>query len=96
MAGWSGPGERLCPHFQKCLDCPFLLIPRDKEHLALLLQAKEAFESARERLPRERWEFFYASSYQTLISGILPLMPKVLESEVREMIAALPPLPELE
>ena len=51
-------GPRLCPQFQKCLDCPGLVIPIDVEHLALLLRANRAFESARKQLRPERWKLY--------------------------------------
>ena len=87
---------RLCPHFQQCLDCPGLVIPQDAKHLAMVLRAKRAFESARKRLHPERWEAFYAVSYRRLVKDIQPEFPKSLEPEAKTILASLPPLPELE
>lgn len=53
-------GEKLCPHFQKCLDCPGLVVSLNVESMASLLRFKEAFESARERLHPARWDLLYS------------------------------------
>ena len=87
---------RLCPHFQQCLDCPGLVIPLDARHLALVLRAKNAFESACKRLHPERWKMLYADSHRRLVKDILPEFPKELEPEANTILADLPPLPELE
>ena len=87
---------RLCSHFQQCLDCPGLVIPKTAEHLARLLQAEETFRSAKERLHPKRWEWLYARSYATLTRRILPEFPHDMMGGAHELKERLPPLPDLE
>ena len=87
---------RLCSHFQQCLDCPGLVIPKTAEQLSRLLQAEETFREARDRLHPQRWEWLYAKSYATLTRDILPEFPSAMVREARTLMGALPPLPYLE
>ena len=87
---------RLCSHFQQCLDCPGLVIPKTAEHLARLLKAEEVFRSAKDRLHPDRWKWFYAKSYATLTQRILPEFPATMMPNARRLMTALPPLPDLE
>ena len=86
----------LCSHFQQCLDCPGLVIPKTARHLAKLLKAKEAFEDAKARLHPKRWDWLYARSYTTLTQRILPQFPDDMRDEALELMSTLPPLPDLE
>ena len=86
----------LCSHYQQCLDCPGLVIPKTAEHLARLLQAKETFRTAKERLHPRRWDWLYARSYAALTRGILPEFPAAMMEEARQLMKTLPPLPDLE
>ena len=86
---------QLCPNFQKCLDCPGLVIPIDAKHYALLLRAEKAFESALQRLNAERFRLFYADSYRRL-KDILRQFPDSLLPEAQRLLASLSRLPELE
>ena len=86
----------LCSHFQQCLDCPGLVIPKTPDLLALLLQAEETFRTAKERLHPQRWEWLYARSYATLTRRILPEFPAAMMEEARRLMKTLPPLPDLE
>lgn len=87
---------RLCSQFHKCLKCPGLVIPVDSQHLARLLRARDAFESARRNLEPERWNILFADLYCTLVEGILPRFPDGLHAEARALADKLPALPELE
>ena len=87
---------QLCRHFQQCLDCPGLVIPKTAEQLSRLLQAEETFREARDRLHPQRWEWLYAKSYATLTRDILPEFPSAMVPEARTLMGALPPLPDLE
>ena len=89
------PQPRLCPEFQKCLDCPGLVIPVDAKHLAVLLRAERTFESARQRLHPERWRLYYADSYR-MLKHTLKQFPEDLRPEAQTLLASLNPLPELE
>lgn len=91
----SSPGQA-CPHRVGCLRCPGLVIPLDVEHFARILQARRAFERARERLDPRRWELLYADSYRILVQDILPDFPETLEQPALALAATLPELPELE
>ncbi len=91
----SSPGQA-CPHRVGCLRCPGLVIPLDVEHLARILQARQAFERARERLDPRRWELLYADSYRILVQDILPDFPEALQQPALALAATLPRLPELE
>ncbi len=91
----SSPGEA-CPHRVGCLRCPGLVIPLDVEHLARILQARQAFEQARERLDPRRWELLYADSYRILVQDILPDFSEALQQPALTLAATLPKLPELE
>ena len=86
----------LCSHFQQCLDCPGLVILKNPDHLARLLQAEETFRTAKERLHPQRWEALYAKSYGTLTRRILPEFPAAMMEEAHTLMKALPPLPDLE
>ena len=72
-----------------------LVVPTDAKHLALLLRAKRAFESARKRLHLLRWNTFYADSDRKL-TAILKQFPPELLPEATAVLATLPLLPELE
>lgn len=89
------PG-RLCPRFGGCLTCPGLVIPIDAEHLARILQAKCALESARERIAPDRWQLLYAPSHRILIEDILADFPADLYAAAESIIPTLPSLPDLE
>ena len=91
-----GESGALCSHFQQCLDCPGLVIPKTAEHLARLLQAQETFRTAKERLHPQRWESLYARSYATLTQRILPKFPAEMVPEARQLMDTIPPLPDLE
>ena len=88
-------GEKLCPHFQKCLDCPGLVVSLNVESMASLSRFKEAFESARERLHPARWNLLYADSYR-LVEDLLSLFPEKLKPEALALMATLPPVPVME
>ena len=92
----SAGKPRLCPHFQKCTDCPNLLVPTGAEQFAKLLRVKEALEVARAEQDPARWNWLYSESYWTLNKVILPKFPEELEPEARAIAANLPPLPPLE
>ena len=92
---FSDGKPRLRSHFQQCLDCPNLIIPKDAEHFARLLHAKKFFESARERQEPDRWKFFFDDSFRKL-KAIISEFPVELKQEAEELMATLPPLPELE
>ena len=91
-----GNSKKLCSHFQQCLDCPGLVIPKTPESLARLLQAEATFRAAKERLDPERWQWLYARSYATLTQRILPEFPHDMMDSARQLKDALPPLPDLE
>ena len=95
VSSGSAVGQ-LCPRFAGCLRCPGLVIPIDAEHLARILQAKNALESARDRLDPHRWELLYAPSYRILIDDILPDFPATLYMAAENLIVMLPNLPTLE
>ena len=86
----------LCSHFQQCLDCPGLVIPKTPDHLARILQAEQRFREAKERLHPQRWGSLYAQNYATLTQKILSEFPAAMMEEGRRRMKALPPLPELE
>ena len=92
----EGNTKKLCSHFQQCLDCPGLVIPKTPESLARLLQAEETFREAKAKLHPERWQWLYARSYTTLIQRILPEFPPEMMDEARHLKDSLPPLPAVE
>lgn len=92
----EGNSKRLCSHFQQCLDCPRLVIPKTPESLARLLQAEEVFRIGKEKLHPERWQWLYAHSYATLTQRIIPDFPLEMMNDARQLKDALPPLPALE
>lgn len=92
----QGESKRLCIHFQKCLDCPGLIIPTTPENLAVLLQAEEKFRAAKQKLHPERWRRLYARSYATLTRRIIPEFPSEMFEEAHQLKNALPALPDLE
>ena len=98
-AAGTAPGSvagRVCRHFGGCLRCPGLVIPIDAEHMARVLQAKEALERARERIDPRRFELLYAPSLRILIEDILPDFPQSLQAGAECRMAFLPALPTLE
>ena len=98
LAG-TAPGTtagRVCRYFGGCLSCPGLVVPIDAEHMARILQAKQQFERARERLDPRRWELLYAPSYRILVADILPDFPETLRPEAEARIPTLPLLTALE
>ena len=94
-AAGARPGH-LCPAFGGCLTCPGLVIPIDAGHLARVLQAKRRLEEVRDRIDPHRWRLLYAPSYRILTEDILHDFPVGLHAAAERMIAALPPLPDLE
>ena len=91
----QGEDGQLCTHFQQCLDCPGLVIPKTVEQLARLVQAEETFRRAKGILHHQRWDWLYAKSYATLTTKILPQFPTMF-AEARTLMESLPPLPDLE
>ena len=87
---------RVCRHFGGCLRCSGLVIPIDVAHLARLLQAKHAFERARDSLEPRRWQLLYAPSYRTLVDEILPDFPETLHPAAEHRLQTMPLLPALE
>ena len=87
---------QLCTHFQQCLDCPGLVVPKTVEQLARLLQAEETFRRAKGILHHQRWDWLYAKSYATLTTKILPQFPSTMSAEARTLMESLPPLPDLD
>ena len=87
---------QVCTYFQKCLDCPGLVIPKTANQLARLLQAEETFRKARQRLHEQRWDALYAKSYATLTEKILPQFPSAMIATARTLMKTLPRLPDLE
>ena len=90
------PAGRVCRYLGGCLRCPGLVIPIDAAHLARLLQAKRAFERARDSLDPRRWQLLYAPSYRTLVNEILPDFPAALHPAAEHRLQTLPLLPALE
>jgi hypothetical protein len=88
--------DRICPQFGGCLICPGLVVPLDAEHLARVLQAKQALEKARDRIDPYRWSSIYAPSYHVLAADILPDFALELHPVAEQIVPTLPPLPELE
>lgn len=86
----------LCSHFQQCLDCPGLVIPKTVGNLARLLQVEETFRTAKERLHPRRWKRLYSKTYTLLTRRILPEFPAAMMEEARRLMKTLPPLPDLE
>jgi hypothetical protein len=93
--GGDTPGKP-CSRLGACLRCPGLVIPLDAQHLARILQAIGALETARRTLDSARWELIYAPSYRILVNDILPDFPDGLRDEARRVMAELPTLPVLE
>jgi hypothetical protein len=93
--GGDTPGKP-CSRLGACLRCPGLVIPLDAEHLARILQAIDALETARLTLDPARWELIYAPSHRILVNDILPDFPNGLHDEARRIMAGLPNLPVLE
>ena len=92
----EGNTKKLCSHFQQCLDCPGLVVPKTPKSLARLLQAEETFRAAKEKLRPERWQWLYARSCATLTQRILPEFPPEMMDDARQLKDALPPLPAVE
>jgi hypothetical protein len=93
--GGDTPGKP-CSRLSACLRCPGLVIPLDATHLARILQAIGALETARLTLDSARWDLIYAPSYRILVDDILPDFPGGLHEEARLIMAELPALPVLE
>jgi hypothetical protein len=89
------PGKP-CSRLGACLRCPGLVIPLDAAHLARILQAIAALETARLKLDPARWALIYAPSHTILVNEILPDFPGSLHDAARAIMTTLPSLPVLE
>jgi hypothetical protein len=72
------------------------VIPLDSAHLARILQAKAALETARLQIDPRRWALLYAPSYRILVDEILPDFASGLYAEAQALILTLPQLPVIE
>lgn len=98
LAGIAAGSEagKVCPRFGGCLRCPCLVIPLNAAHLARILQAKAALETARLQIDPRRWALLYAPSYRILVDEILPDFASGLYAEAQALILTLPQLPVIE
>ena len=94
IAETASDRQRLCPNFHKCLKCPGLHVFHDADHLARMLQFKEALEVARKDFHHARWDLLLPT-YRA-VKEILAQFPDRLFPEARELLQGLPPVPELE
>lgn len=86
---------QLCGSYLGCFTCPNAVIVGDLRTVARLLQAQDHLRAAAQSVHPARWQAIYAPPLRVLESDILPRFTQAERLQARELVASLPPLPDL-